>query len=159
MDSKHQNKIIVPCKSQDKLPCRDGRENKTNWDIIDRLNMALEQWRTSTIHDRDEQVLKIVTSLHHQVDQMDYNTMLETDLIRLCSNVDEVIISVRSALANPSSVMKVLPGQQDILSLSLVDLELHLLLRSKQKQLYVSFNIIFSMVNSILSVACSTMID
>ena len=140
MDSKHRNKISVQCKSQDKLPCKDELGDKMNLDTIDHLNMVLEQWRTSTIHDRDEQVLKIVTSLHHQLDLLDHNTILETDLIRLCTNVDEVIISVRSALANPSSVMKVLPGQQDILSLSLVDLELHLLLRSKQKHLYVLLN-------------------
>ena len=140
MDSKHRNKISVQCKSQDEFLCKNERGGKTNLDTIDHLNMVLEQWRTSTIHDRDEQVLKIVTSLHHQLDLLDHNTILETDLIRLCTNVDEVIISVRSALANPSSVMKVLPGQQDILSLSLVDLELHLLLRSKQKHLYVLLN-------------------
>ena len=142
MDFIHQDKINTNFKSQDKLSYRDDTDNMKNSDIIDKLNMTLEQWRTSTIHDRDEQVLKIVLAFRRQLDSFDYSTMLEADLIRLCSNVDEVIISVRSSLSNPSSILKTLPEQQDILSLSLVDLELHLILRSKQKQLYVfSFKI------------------
>ena len=137
MDFKHQNKISVHFNSQVKLPCGYESGNKKNADIIDQLNMALEQWRTSTIHDRDEQVFKIVTSLHQQLNSLDYSTVLETDLQRLCANVDEVVISVRSSLSSPSATMKMLPEHQDILSLSLVDLELQILLRSKQKQLYV----------------------
>ena len=106
-------------------------------DAIDRLNESLEQWRTSTIHDRDELVLKSVRCLQQYLDEMDMDTVMEHELNRLCCNVDEVIILVRSILSKPSGKTPALPKKQELLSLSLVDVSLRLLLRSTQKQLYV----------------------
>lgn len=129
-----KSSFLPPVGKQDTVEINATTVNSI--DSIDRLNESLEVWRTSTIHDRDEIALKSVRFLQQNLDEMDMQTVMDHQLNRLCCNVDEVIILVRSTLSNPSGKKLAIPKKRELLSLSLVDVAFHLLLRSTQKQLY-----------------------
>lgn len=103
-------------------------------DYLDRLCAVLEQWRSSTIHDRTEQVYAVLNEWDSHLDVGDYSV---TELNRLCDNVDEILVSVRSSLNDMSQKERKANHSVVFLGITLVDKVLDLLSPYQNKQVYL----------------------
>lgn len=108
-------------------------KNDTN-DFLDKLCDVLEQWRSSTIHDRTEQALKVLNERDFDLDINEYSV---SELNRLCGNVDEILVSIRTSLNDMSQKGKKTNNSLIILGTTLVDKILVLLAPYNRKQVYV----------------------
>ena len=103
-------------------------------DYLDRLCEVLEQWRSSTIHDRTEQVFVVLNEWDSNLNVDDYSV---TELNRLCESVDEILVSIRSSLNDMSQKEKKPSNSVIFLGITLVDKMLDLLTPYQSKQVYL----------------------